>query len=137
VRLKGRVTGLVTVVTAAALVSACAAPSPGAANSPGATAISRPGTARIPALKELTGLQPPEILAMLGQPDLRRDEPPAEMWQYRAADCVLNLFFYEESGSYRLTHSETWQRSLAGGSAPASCRDENAPLKAHLVRSDL
>ncbi len=136
-RLKGRVAGLTTVVAAAALVSACASPSPGAANSPGAMgSIGRPGS-HVPALKELNGLQPPQILAMLGQPDLRRDEPPAEIWQYRAADCVLNLFFYEDAGSYKLTHTETWQRNLAGGSAPATCRDESAPLKAHLVSSGI
>ena len=86
-----------------------------------------------PEIKDLAGLQPADVLSILGQPDLRRDEPPAELWQYRAADCVLNLFFYSEAGGYRLTHAEAWQRSLSGGSMPAPCHDEDAPIKAHLI----
>ncbi|HEY1506188.1 MAG TPA: hypothetical protein VGF92_17915 [Stellaceae bacterium] len=88
---------------------------------------------RTPAIKDLAGLKPADVVAILGQPDLRRDEPPAELWQYRAADCVLNLFFYGGAGGYRLAHAEAWQRSLAGSGAPARCHDENAPIKAHLI----
>jgi hypothetical protein len=136
---KGRTAGLVVAMTATALLAACAGPQPGV---PGAAAgvpfgaspaaIAVPG--RIPHLAELTGLQPPQIVAMLGQPDLKRDDPPAEVWQYRAADCVLNLFFYEDQQVYHLTHAETWDRNLSTSVAPARCRDEDAPLKAHLVR---
>ena len=70
---------------------------------------------------------------MLGKPDLQRAEPPAELWQYRAADCVLNLFFYSDAGGSHLTHAEAWQRTLAGGAVPARCHDEDAPIKAHLI----
>lgn len=94
-------------------------------------------TTRIPGLRDLTGMHQPEILAMLGKPDLKRLEPPAELWQYRAADCVLNLFFYREQDGYRLAHAEAWQRNLTGSSTAAQCRDENAPLKAHFVQSQL
>ncbi len=55
------------------------------------------------------------------------------LWQYRAADCVLNLFFYHERGGDRLVHMETWQRNLAGGATPVPCRDQNAPVRAHLI----
>lgn len=88
----------------------------------------------VPGLKELTGLHPIDIVAMLGQPDLRRAEPPAELWQYRSADCILNLFFYRErDGGYRLARAETWQRNLAGGTVPARCHDETAPVRAHIA----
>jgi hypothetical protein len=89
--------------------------------------------ARPPAIKDLAGLKPADVLSILGQPDLKRDEPPAELWQYRAADCVLNLFFYDDAGSYRLDHAESWQRTLAAGTSPVHCRDEDAPIKAHLI----
>jgi hypothetical protein len=88
---------------------------------------------RAPEIKELAGLRPADVLSILGPPDLRRDEPPAQLWQYRAADCVLNLFFYSEAGGYRLAHAEAWQRTLAGGSVPARCHDEDAPIKTHLI----
>jgi hypothetical protein len=131
--------GPAMVVMTAALLAACAAPQAEMpARSGGAILGASPAVAavptRIPRLGELTGMQPPQIVAMFGQPDLKRDDPPAEVWQYRAADCVLNLFFYEDQQVYRLTHAETWDRSAAAGLAPARCRDEDAPLKAHLVR---
>ena len=95
-------------------------------------------SARAPAIKDLAGLKPADVVSILGPPDLRRDEPPAELWQYRAADCVLNLFFYGDNGGYRLTHAEAWQRTLSSGNEPAHCHDEDAPIKAHLVsRSSL
>jgi hypothetical protein len=87
----------------------------------------------MPAIRDLAGLKPADVISILGQPDLRRDEPPAELWQYRAADCVLNLFFYSEAGDYRLAHAEAWQRTLASGSGPTRCHDEDAPIKAHLI----
>ncbi len=127
------------VIMATALLVACAAPQPGTpAKSSSVLYGASPAVAavptRVPRLTELAGMQPPEIVAMFGQPDLKRDDPPAEVWQYRAADCVLNLFFYQDQQGYRLTHTETWDRNAAPGLAPARCRDEDSPLKAHLVR---
>ncbi len=116
----------------AALLAACAAPEPVGVNPP--SAATAPALMRVPDLSELAGLHPPQILAMLGQPDLRRDEPPAEVWQYRNADCVVNLFFYQGPDGYRIVHSEAWQRSLAIGGALGRCSDEAAPLRAHLIR---
>lgn len=119
----------------AALLSACATPELSTSQTPlpitpipAAAGTSRPGE-----LKELTGLRPAAIVALFGDPDLRRDEPPAELWQYRAADCILNLFFYRENDGYRLLRAETWQRNLAGGTVPARCHDET--IKAHLISS--
>jgi hypothetical protein len=95
--------------------------------------IAAPASSRVPGLKDLAGLHQPDIVALLGQPDLRRNEPPAELWQYRTADCVLTLFFYREADGYRLARAETWQRNFAGTTAPTHCRDENAPVRAHLT----
>jgi hypothetical protein len=133
----------------AALVSACAAASgnPTMGNSGGNSESTRAGmvmgalpasmpahhVTRAPDIKDLNGLRPDDVLSMLGQPDLRRDEPPAEVWQYRAADCVLNLFFYDDAGGYRLAHTESWQRSLSSGTSPAQCNDADAPIKAHFI----
>ena len=120
----------------AALVSACVAPSPGGDTIFGVTATAPAGfhaPSHPPDIKDLAGLRPADIVSILGQPDLKRDEPPAELWQYRAADCVLNLFFYDNAGGSRLTHVETWQRSRAAGSTPTRCHDEDAPIKAHFI----
>ena len=126
-----------------AVVAACAAPDSAAPTMLAAPstlrAVAFPQTSpRAPEIKDLAGLQPADVVSILGSPDLRRAEPPAELWQYRAADCVLNLFFYSEEGGYRLAHAEAWQRTPTAGSVPARCHDEDAPIKAHLVtRSSL
>jgi hypothetical protein len=127
--LRVRAAAVAAVIAIAGALSACAAPGNSATSTTAAADIGQ-----TPDFKKLAGLKPAEVLSMLGTPDLKRTEPPAELWQYRAADCVLNLFFYDEAGGYRLTHIEAWQRSLAsGGSAPAHCHDEDAPIKAHLI----
>jgi len=134
--LKGRVAAIAAAVAIAGMLSGCAAPGNTASTRVASVApmpaLSRDAP-RAPEIKDLAGLKPADVLSMLGQPDLKRDEPPAELWQYRAADCVLNLFFYDDAGGYRLAHAEAWQRTLAGGSLPARCHDEDAPIKAHLI----
>jgi hypothetical protein len=132
---------LLAIVAIAGLLGGCAAPPTLSSRAPvpqhrAPTPVSPVADVippRLPSLNQLTGLHPTEIIALLGQPDLRRDEPPAQLWQYRAADCVLNLFFYRERGAYRLTRAETWDRSFAGSSSPGRCRDATAPVRAHLV----
>jgi hypothetical protein len=134
---------LAAVISMAALVSACTA-TPGDPGNAGMAMNSIPlslpyhhSAAHAPDVRDLNGLKPDDVLSMLGQPDLKRDEPPAEVWQYRAADCVLNLFFYDDAGGYRLAHTESWQRTLSSGTSPAQCRDADAPIKAHYITQSL
>jgi hypothetical protein len=54
---------------------------------------------------------------LLGPPlSVRRDDP-AEAWQYATDDCILDLFFYQETGSWRVAHIEA--RTIAALDAPA------------------
>lgn len=78
---------------------------------PTATSV-EPAATRIPELPVLTGMGSAELVALLGEPDFRRREPPAELWQYRSADCVLDVFLYSESGRYRVVRSETRDRHV-------------------------
>ena len=39
----------------------------------------------------LIGVVPGEILDVLGEPSVRLQEPPAEVWQYNSASCTLRL----------------------------------------------
>jgi hypothetical protein len=64
------------------------------------------------ALDRLTGLRPTDLVALLGEPSLRRSDPPAELWQYRGAGCVLELYLYREGDAWRVVHAETGGRSL-------------------------
>jgi hypothetical protein len=101
---------------------ACSSPmTPSAAVAPVAAAVpapagppppAEPAAMRVPELPVLTGMEPAQLIALLGEPDLRRLEPPAELWQYRNADCVLDVFLYADGGGYRVLRSETRSRHV-------------------------
>ena len=42
------------------------------------------------------GLAPHAVNRLLGPPSLLRTEAPAEVWQYTAEDCVLDIYLYAE-----------------------------------------
>lgn len=52
-----------------------------------------------PSIDTLTGQTAESIETLLGQPQFRRRDKPAELWQYRATGCVLDLFLYPGAGS--------------------------------------
>jgi hypothetical protein len=108
------------------LLGACGMAPPREAAAPvppalAAAAPLQPAALRRPTLPLLTGLSAADLLARFGQPDFRRSEPPAELWQYRSADCVLDVFLYGGGAGAQVVHSETRERDLTGTSA-ATCR---------------
>ncbi len=48
---------------------------------------------------ELAGLDGDEVAELLGRPHHVWREPPAAVWQYRATECVLHVFFYPAAGA--------------------------------------
>ena len=54
----------------------------------------------------LLGLNRISVEKLLGRPRVVRSEAPAEVLQYRAAACVLDLFFYPDGGVYRVVFLE-------------------------------
>jgi hypothetical protein len=66
---------------------------------------------RPPDLQRLVGLGRADLAQRLGEPDFRRRDPPAEIWQYRTAQCVLDIFLYRESGGERVLYAETRPRA--------------------------
>lgn len=106
------------------LLAACAAPPPPTAASLGPSAAPAP---RLLPPPKLTGLSAAEVVALLGEPDFRRAEPPAELWQYRSADCVLDLFLYGGSAGFRVAYSDTRERSLSQ-TAAATCTGGGASV---------
>ena len=54
----------------------------------------------------LMGLDRAGLAKLLGDPELTRREPPAEIWQYRGGSCVFDVFLYEEAGRQRVTYLE-------------------------------
>jgi hypothetical protein len=99
-----------TLGLALALLGACSAAPPPEPLPP--SAAGAPATVRPWVMREFNGLSAAELVARLGEPDFRHAEPPAELWQYRGADCVLDLFLYKQAGSERVVYSEARDRSL-------------------------
>ncbi len=54
----------------------------------------------------LMGLDRAGLAKLLGDPELLRREPPAEIWQYRGGSCVFDVFLYEQAGRQRVTYLE-------------------------------
>jgi len=69
----------------------------------------------------ITGLDRQALTEILGKPGFTRRDEPAEIWQYQAGVCTLDVFLYkDETGpTYRVTHFE----SRAVGAEPLSTKD--------------
>jgi len=79
--------------------------------------LAPPPAAVVPRLKpdELLGSVREQVTTLLGDPDFRRDDPPAQLMQYRGSRCILDLFLYVDSagGPHRVAHVETRGRTVA------------------------
>jgi len=69
-------------------------------------------------VRDLIGLEPRELQDRLGEPALLRRDAPAEIWQYRSALCVLDLFLYRDGAATRVTNAELRPRD--GRDLPAA-----------------
>ncbi len=74
--------------------------------------------------RRMVGLDRPALQTLLGNPGLQRIEGKAELWQYRTANCVLDVFFYPgKDGAPRVTHADLRGRRDSR-SAPQTCYGE-------------
>jgi hypothetical protein len=118
------------------LAAACAEIPPPAAQSapvPGAkpAAVSAPSASPEPAdPAAFVGRGAREIAELLGEPKLRRRDPPAELWQYRADRCALDLFLYAgRDDVLTVAHAEMRTIPPVGGQTKEAARaSSDAPL---------
>jgi hypothetical protein len=81
------------------------------------TASLSPAAIDTPArLKGLTAIQ---VKSVLGSPNFRRRDNPAEIWQYRGSACTLDLFLYDEAGRQTVSHYAV--RSQTGSIEDRDC----------------
>lgn len=101
------------------LVAACASSGEDIAT----PAPSAPPAGPDPTPAQLVGLDAGQLDRLLGPPDFKRSDGPAEIRQYRDANCVLDVFLYADAaaGKYRVTHVEGRDRAVAGGDATPAC----------------
>ena len=63
----------------------------------------------------LIGLVDSELERILGKPDFRRNDPPAQIWQYRNPSCLFDVFLYQDQAAadaYTVTHIEARGRDV-------------------------
>ncbi|MSO92304.1 MAG: hypothetical protein EXQ86_02745 [Rhodospirillales bacterium] len=63
----------------------------------------------------LLGMSREDVTELLGPPTFRRREAPAEIWQYRAPSCTLDLFLYKDAkgDGYKVAHVEAREKNAA------------------------
>mgnify|MGYP007031150153 FL=1 len=54
------------------------------------------------------------LASTLGNPTMRRNEGDVEIWQYQLADCVVDVYFYDDAGSLIARHTDMRSRLLGG-----------------------
>ena len=65
-----------------------------------------------PELATLMGQPAAQVTTLLGAPNFRRRDKPAELWQYQAEGCILNLFLYPGGGhELQVDHIEVQDRT--------------------------
>ena len=109
-----RVFSFVILIGAVLGLSACAAPPTetappvGAVEMPAETAPDPEPDVVLPLLDTLAAATAAQVVAVLGEPALKRADPPAELWQYRNDSCVLALYLYhgQPSDPVTVTHME-------------------------------
>ena len=73
--------------------------------------------------ERVMGLTPTGVVSLLGEPELRRSEPPAEVWQYRSDTCVFDVYLVTEAGQTSVVYYETRPRA-EGSVQPPRCVGE-------------
>jgi hypothetical protein len=113
--------GTIAVLLLAAALAACQAgngPSATAGLSPADIAYRLPNLARphfsLTEMASLTQMSDRQLIQRLGTPDFTRHDAPAEIWQYRSASCVLDVFLYPENGTLKVVHATTRDRAKLG-----------------------
>jgi hypothetical protein len=87
-----------------------------------------------PQLARFRNLRAVDVEALVGSPDFRRVEPPGELWQYRTAICVVDLFFYGKGEERRVIRADGRGRD-PGNANDQRCGDGSEVLRSRLRAS--
>ena len=96
--------GMSPTVQAPAAVSPTATQKPADVTSPVPQQPAAPAQVKISEPARLKGLTPLQVREVLGQPGFQRRDAPAEIWQYRARGCILDLFIYDLGNGQTVDH---------------------------------
>lgn len=77
---------------------------------------------------DIIGLGTDAVEKLLGEPEMVRQDAPAEVWQYRSEACVVDLYLYPAQASYRVVYIEARDPSAASVAAD-NCFKSLAPRR--------
>ncbi|MBC8339860.1 MAG: hypothetical protein ISR51_07080 [Rhodospirillales bacterium] len=65
-----------------------------------------------PSPSRLSGMRQDQVIGLLGEPGFKRNDDPAQIWQYRTQACALDVFLYRTGDGtvYRVDHFEARNR---------------------------
>lgn len=66
----------------------------------------------LPTPERMIGMAPDELIRMLGEPGFKRRDDPAEVWQYKGATCVLDVFLFRETEGARVSYVDVRGASI-------------------------
>src|SRR6185369_15405950 len=67
-----------------------------------------------PTAGNLLGADPSKLEQWLGKPGLVRLDDPAQVWQYRAQGCVVDVYLYPSSDGMAVSHAEARSQKYTG-----------------------
>lgn len=104
------------------LLSACLAGEEPVQTTAPAVAAPAPSAPARPVTSEgLIGQGEGDILALFGPPDLKRRESGAEFWQYADTGCIMDFYFYGDSGARKVSYV-TLRDPATGRVGGAACQ---------------
>jgi hypothetical protein len=114
------------IAAAALLLSACAAPGGGSAGGGRGAPVSGTVSGTDPVdPQQLMGMAPAGVTGMLGEPELRRREGPAEVWQYRSSRCAFNIYMEDDDSlGQRVVYFGARSRTAGASVHPPQCLGE-------------
>ena len=94
-----------------------------ASSLPAAPLIATPAFAPPDSTASLAGSGPDRLVALLGEPMLRRAEGPVSIWLYSAAGCQLDVMFYPSAEGPRVGFVQARAGGFAQRTEAACLRD--------------
>ena len=67
-----------------------------------------------PTAGSLLGANPTKLEQWLGKPGMVRLDDPAQVWQYRAQGCVVDVYLYPSSDGMAVSHAEARSQKYTG-----------------------
>ncbi|GBD40641.1 hypothetical protein HRbin39_00010 [bacterium HR39] len=87
-----------------------------------------PAPRHLPPRVRIVGAPAPFVLGLLGEPSLRRRDPPAEYWRYTFPNCTLDLFLFADGpfAEPRVVYYEFRSTVPVAGAGLNGCHDMRA-----------